>query len=283
MNYRHAFHAGNFADVLKHALLARVLAYLGRKDAGYRVIDTHAGIGLYDLAADEALRTGEWRGGVGRIRAARLSPALAVWLAPWQAALRAVNGGDDLLLYPGSPAIATALGRLQDRFHFNELHPQDAATLAALYAGDRRVRVGSEDGYVTVRAQLPPRERRGLVVIDPPFEEAGEFDRLARAVLDARKRFATGCLLIWYPIKDVAVVGAFLAEAAGAGYPRLVAIEQWVRAPGGEGPLAGAGVLIANPPFTLADETEAILPELTGLLAEDAGAGGRVLRLAEDR
>ncbi len=283
MNYRHAFHAGNFADVLKHALLARVLAYLGRKDAGYRVIDTHAGIGLYDLAADEALRTGEWRGGVGRIRAARLSPALAVWLAPWQAALRAVNGGDDLMLYPGSPAIATALGRLQDRFHFNELHPQDAVTLAALYAGDRRVRVGSEDGYVTVRAQLPPRERRGLVVIDPPFEEAGEFDRLARAVLDARKRFATGCLLIWYPIKDVAAVDAFLAEAAGAGYPRLVAIEQWVRAPGGEGPLAGAGVLIANPPFTLADETEAILPELTGLLAEDAGAGGRVLRLAEDR
>jgi 23S rRNA (adenine2030-N6)-methyltransferase len=282
MNYRHAFHAGNFADVLKHALLARVLAYLGRKDAGYRVIDTHAGIGLYDLAADEALRTGEWRGGVGRIRAARLSPPLADWLAPWRAALRAVNGGDDLLLYPGSPAIATALGRLQDRFHFNELHPQDAATLAALYAGDRRVRVGSEDGYVTVRAQLPPRERRGLVVIDPPFEEAGEFDRLARAVVDARKRFATGCLLIWYPIKDVAAVDAFLAEAAGAGYPRLVAIEQWVRAPGGEGPLSGAGVLIANPPFTLADETEAILPELTGLLAEDAGAGGRVLRLAED-
>lgn len=282
MNYRHAFHAGNFADVLKHALLARVLAYLGRKDAGYRVIDTHAGIGLYDLAADEALRTGEWRGGVGRIRAARLSPALADWLAPWQAALSAVNGGDDLLLYPGSPAIATALGRLQDRFHFNELHPQDAATLSALYAGDRRVRVGSEDGYVTVRAQLPPRERRGLMVIDPPFEEAGEFDRLARAVLDARKRFATGCLLIWYPIKDVAAVDAFLTEAAGAGYPRLVAIEQWVRAPGGDGPLAGAGVLIANPPFTLADETEAILPELTGLLAEDAGAGGRVLRLAED-
>lgn len=282
MNYRHAFHAGNFADVLKHALLARVLAYLGRKDAGYRVIDTHAGIGLYDLAADEALRTGEWRGGVGRIRAARLSPALADWLAPWQAALRAVNGGDDLMLYPGSPAIATAIGRLQDRFHFNELHPQDAATLAALYADDRRVRVGSEDGYVTVRAQLPPRERRGVVVIDPPFEEAGEFDRLARAVLDARKRFATGCLLIWYPIKDVAAVDAFLVEAAGAGYPRLVAIEQWVRAPGGEGPLAGAGVLIANPPFTLADETEAILPELTGLLAEDAGAGGRVLRLAED-
>lgn len=282
MNYRHAFHAGNFADVLKHAVLARILDYLGRKDAGYRVIDSHAGIGLYDLAADEALRTGEWEGGIGRIRAARPSPALGDWLAPWQAALRAVNGGDDLLIYPGSPAIATALGRLQDRYHFNELHPQDAATLAALYAGDRRVRVGSEDGYVTVRAQLPPRERRGVVVIDPPFEEPGEFDRLLRAVHDARKRFATGCLLIWYPIKDIAAVDAFLKGAAEAGYPRLVAIEQWVREPGGDGPLSGAGVLVANSPFTLADETEAVLPELTRLLAEDDGAGGRVLRLAED-
>ena len=282
MNYRHAFHAGNFADVLKHAVLARILDYLGRKDAGYRVIDSHAGSGLYDLAADEALRTGEWEGGVGRIRAARLSPTLGEWLAPWRTALRAVNGGDDLLVYPGSPAIATALGRLQDRYHFNELHPQDAATLAALFAGDRRVRVGSEDGYVTVRAQLPPRERRGVVVIDPPFEEPGEFDRMLRAVQDARKRFATGCLLVWYPIKDVAAVDAFLKGAAEAGYPRLVAIEQWVREPGGDGPLAGAGVLVANPPFTLADETEAVLPELTRLLAEGDGAGGRVLRLAED-
>lgn len=282
MNYRHAFHAGNFADVLKHAVLARILAYLARKDAGYRVIDSHAGIGLYDLAGDEALRTGEWQGGVGRIRAARLSPALGDWLAPWLAALRTVNGGDDLLIYPGSPAIATALGRLQDRYHFNELHPEDAATLAALYAGDRRVRLSSEDGYITVRAQLPPHERRGVVVIDPPFEEAGEFDRLARAVQDAHKRFATGCLMIWYPIKDIAAVDAFLKEAAKVGYPRLIAIEQWIREPGGDGPLSGAGVLVANPPYTLADETEAILPELTRLLAEDGGAGGRVLRLAED-
>lgn len=282
MNYRHAFHAGNFADVLKHAVLARILVYLARKDAGYRVIDSHAGIGLYDLAADEALRTGEWQGGVGRIRAARLSPALGDWLGPWLTALRAVNGGDDLLLYPGSPAVATALGRLQDRYHFNELHPQDAATLAALYAGDRRVRVGSEDGYITVRAQLPPHERRGLVIIDPPFEEAGEFDRLLRAAQDAHKRFATGCLLIWYPIKDIAAVDAFLKGAVAVGYPRLIAIEQWIREPGGDGPLAGAGVLIANPPFMLADETEAILPELTRLLAEDDSAGGRVLRLVED-
>jgi 23S rRNA (adenine2030-N6)-methyltransferase len=282
MNYRHAFHAGNFADVLKHAVLARILVYLARKDAGYRVIDSHAGIGLYDLAADEALRTGEWQGGVGRIRAARLSPALGDWLGPWLTALRAVNGGDDLLLYPGSPAVATALGRLQDRYHFNELHPQDAATLAALYAGDRRVRVGSEDGYITVRAQLPPHERRGLVIIDPPFEEAGEFDRLLRAAQDAHKRFATGCLLIWYPIKDIAAVDAFLKGAVAVGYPRLIAIEQWIREPGGDGPLAGAGVLIANPPFMLADETEAILPELTHLLAEDDSAGGRVLRLVED-
>jgi 23S rRNA (adenine2030-N6)-methyltransferase len=146
MNYRHAFHAGNFADVLKHAVLARILAHLAVKEAAFRVIDSHAGIGLYDLSSDEALRTGEWQGGIGRIRGARPSPALAAYLAPWLAAVRAANGGDDLLVYPGSPAIATSLGRRQDRFQFNELHPEDAATLSALYAADRRVRVGSEDG-----------------------------------------------------------------------------------------------------------------------------------------
>lgn len=282
MNYRHAFHAGNFADVLKHAVLARILDYLGKKDAGYRVIDSHAGIGLYDLASDEALRTGEWQGGIGRLREARLTPALADFLAPFLAAVRSVNGGDDLLVYPGSPAIATALGRLQDRFHFNELHPLDAEALTALFAGDRRVRVGSENGYVTVRAQLPPHERRGVVVIDPPFEEAGEFDRLLGAMADVRKRFATGCLLIWYPIKDVAAVDDFLRRSVEVGYGRLVAIEQWVGAPGGDGPLVGAGVLVANPPYTLADEAEAILPDLTRLLSSDEEAGGRVLRLATD-
>lgn len=282
MNYRHAFHAGNFADVLKHAVLARILAYLGLKEAAFRVIDTHAGVGLYDLAADEALRTGEWRGGVGRIRAASLSPALAAFLAPWNEAVRKANGGGDLLVYPGSPLIAASLGRRQDRFVFNELHPEDAAALAALFAGDRRVRVTSENGYVTVRSQLPPHERRGLLVIDPPFEEAGEFSRMLKAMADATRRFATGIQLLWYPIKDEGAVAAFREAAKGTGVRRLIAIEQWIRAPGGDGPLAGAGMLLVNPPYTLAGEIEAVLPELTDLLAAGAGAGSRLVTLSDE-
>ncbi len=281
MNYRHAFHAGNFADVLKHAVLARILAYLARKENGYRVIDTHAGVGLYDLAADEALRTGEWHDGIGRLRQTRLSTALTDYLAPWNDAVRAVNGGDDLLLYPGSPKIATTLGRLQDRYVFNELHPEDRDALAALFAGDRRVRVEGLDGYVAVRAELPPHERRGLTLIDPPFEVAGEFDRMLKAMRDAHKRFATGVLMLWYPIKDVAAVDAFLKEARETGVGRLIAIEQWVRDPETTGPLAGAGVLVANAPYRLAEETAAILPELTDLLAVGEGAGARVLPLVE--
>jgi 23S rRNA (adenine2030-N6)-methyltransferase len=282
MNYRHAYHAGNFADVLKHAVLANIIAYLGRKDAAFRVIDTHAGIGLYDLASDEALKTGEWQGGVGRILKSDLSAPLQAFLDPWLETIRAANGGDDLLVYPGSPKVATTLGRLQDRFLFNELHPEDAQQLAALYDGDRRVQIGRENGYVTVRAQLPPRERRGLVVIDPPFEEAGEFQRMLRAIEDTSRRFATGSMLLWYPIKDQDAVDAFLSDAAETGVSRLLCIEQWVREPGGDGPLAGAGMLVVNPPYTLADEMRAIMPELIDLLADGPGAGGRVVWLVEE-
>ncbi|WP_237153688.1 23S rRNA (adenine(2030)-N(6))-methyltransferase RlmJ [Oryzibacter oryziterrae] len=282
MNYRHAYHAGNFADVLKHAVLARILAYLCKKDAAFRVIDTHSGIGLYDLASDEALKTGEWRNGVGRILESDLSEPLRAYLGPWMGAIRAANGDDNLLVYPGSPMIATTLGRLQDRFLFNELHPEDAQQLDALYSADRRVQISRENGYVTVRAQLPPRERRGVVVIDPPFEEAGEFQRMLRAMQDASRRFATGIQLLWYPIKDQDAVDAFLSEAADTGATRLLCIEQWIREPGGDGPLAGAGMLVVNPPYMLAEETRAIMPELIELLADGPGAGGRVTWLVEE-
>jgi len=280
MNYRHAYHAGNFADVLKHALLARVVSYLGQKEAGFHVVDSHAGVGVYDLSADPAERTGEWRGGVGRLIGQSLPPRLADYLEPYLGVVRDLNPDGVIRRYPGSPLIATRLGRLQDRYSFNELHPEDHAELAALFAGDRRVRLSCEDGYVTVRAKLPPHERRGLTIIDPPFEVAGEFDRLGRALNDALKRFATGCVMLWYPIKDTAAVDGFLQAAAASGHPRLIAVEQWVREPGGDGPLAGAGLLIANPPYRLAEETEAVLDDLTRRLADGDGAGARLLRLA---
>jgi 23S rRNA (adenine2030-N6)-methyltransferase len=283
MNYRHAYHAGNFADVVKHAVLARIVDRLAQKDAAFRVIDSHAGVGLYDLASDEALKTREAAGGVGRLIGAKLSPALADFLEPWRRALRTVNGGDDLLVYPGSPAVATALGRLQDRFVFNELHPQDADQLEAQFASDRRVRVLREDGWTVVKSQLPPLERRGLLVVDPPFEEAGEFDRLARALRDAHRRFATGTQLLWYPLKDMRAVAGFHDAVAAGEVPKILRIDHWIRRPGGDGPLAGAGMLVVNPPYRLAEDAAAVLPELAGLLADGPGAGCRVDWLVPER
>jgi len=282
MNYRHAYHAGNFADVVKHAVLARILDRLGRKDAPYRVFDTHAGVGLYDLAADEALKTGEWHGGVGRVLAATPSPALAEFLEPWRRALREVNGGDHVLLYPGSPAVATALGRPQDAFVFNELHPLDADQLAATFATDRRVRVTAGDGWIVPRAQLPPEERRGVLVVDPPFEEAGEFDRLVRAMRDAHKRFATGVQLLWYPAKDAGAVADFHANVAAGPVRRVLRIDHRIRRPTADGPLAGAGMLVVNPPWPLADEIAGVIDELAALLAAGPGAGGRVDWLVDE-
>lgn len=277
MNYRHAFHAGNFADVLKHAVLARILAHLSRKEAPWRLLDTHAGTGLYDLASDEALRTGEWQGGIGRlVSAIRLDPALATFLAPYLAAVEAVNGGGALLVYPGSPMIAAALARPQDRIVLCELHPADGAEAGIRFGSDRRIRVLREDGWIAVRSQLPPPERRGLVLVDPPFEEPGEFDRLGRAFSDAAKRFSTGIVIGWYPIKSVAAVDTFHAVLAASGLTKLLRIELWTRTPGGEGPLAGTGLIVMNPPFRLYEDCRDALAPLCERLADGPGAGHRI-------
>ncbi len=276
MNYRHAYHAGNFADVVKHAVLARILVHLAQKDAAFRVVDTHAGVGLYDLASDEALKTGEWQGGIGRLRGAALSPELAAFLEPYLGAVRAVNGGDDLLVYPGSPLIATTLGRLQDRFVFGELHPLDADELGARFAGDRRVEIAVGDGFVLPRSKLPPIERRGLLVVDPPFEVAGEFGRLARAMADAHRRFATGTQLIWYPLKDEAAVAAFHAEVADGPIRRVLRIAHRTRLSDPTGPLTAAGMLVVNPPWRLAEDLQAVMPDLADRLSTGPGAAGTV-------
>ncbi|ODN71466.1 23S rRNA (adenine(2030)-N(6))-methyltransferase RlmJ [Methylobrevis pamukkalensis] len=276
MNYRHAFHAGNFADVLKHALLARILRRLGVKDGAFRVVDTHAGIGRYDLAGDEAGRTGEWTGGVGRIVGADLPPVLADFLAPWLEVVAELNPEGGLRHYPGSPLIAARLKRRQDTLFANELHPEDAEHLQAALAGERRCRVMSLDGWMAVRSLLPPPERRGLLIVDPPFEQAGEFERLAETMVEAHRRFATGVQMVWYPLKDAGAVRRFHAAVAASGLTRILRVEQWVRRTGTAGPLAGAGLLLVNPPWQLDEEIAAALPALTALLANGEGAGERV-------
>ncbi|MCE1237763.1 MAG: 23S rRNA (adenine(2030)-N(6))-methyltransferase RlmJ [Hyphomicrobiales bacterium] len=284
MNYRHAFHAGNFADVVKHAVLARILVHLAAKDAPFRVLDTHAGLGLYDLSSDEAARTGEWRDGVGRVLAAPFAPPVAALLEPWLAAVARVNGltsiahltPERLAFYPGSPLIIRAGLRHDDRAVVTELHPADAAALAELFSGDARLKVVELDGWLALKSFVPFKERRGLVVVDPPFEKPGEFDRVTRGLVDAHRRFAGGVQLIWHPIKDRADLARWRKDLVATGIRRILTVDFAVAQPKADGPLVANGLVLVNPPWRLAEELATLLPPLVERLALGPGAAARV-------
>jgi 23S rRNA (adenine2030-N6)-methyltransferase len=277
MNYRHAYHAGNFADVVKHTVLALVIDYMKRKDAPFRVIDTHAGRGRYDLASAQAAKTQEWQSGIGRLlgsKAEALPPPLGAALAVYLEAVRAENGPDGrLACYPGSPAIALRLLRRTDTLVANEAHPEEHEALKANLLRLRRtgVRIMAIDGWIALRALLPPKERRGVVLIDPPFEEPGELERLALGLREGLQRFATGTFIAWYPIKD-AGTGDRLRKAATGLSANLLAVEFLVRQPRNPDLLNGCGLMIANPPFLLQSQCEAFGPLLARRLAQGPGA-----------
>jgi 23S rRNA (adenine2030-N6)-methyltransferase len=272
MNYRHVYHAGNFADVLKHAVLALVIEHLKAKPAPFRAIDTHAGIGLYDLSSEAALKTGEWRVGIGRVIDAELPADVAAILAPYLAVVREVNGPGPLTCYPGSPLIARRLMRASDRLVVNEMHPEDHAELAKLFARDDETKVLSLDGWTALKSLLPPKERRGVVLVDPAFEEPGELDRLVEGLGEAGRRFATGTFLLWYPIKDVQAVTAFRRKIAALELSKALAVELMIR--GGDDGLRlnGAGLILVNAPYTLEAKLKVLLPVLKRLLAQGEGA-----------
>ena len=280
MNYRHAFHAGNAADVVKHAALARVLAYLCRKDNAFRVLDTHAGAGLYDLAGADAQRTLEADGGIEAVLAAAdagtLPEKVIPLLAPYFDAIRRLRAESGRRLYPGSPALALALSRPQDRFLFCELNKEERVKLEKRVGGDDRAKILAQDGWQALAAHLPPRERRGLVLVDPPFEEGGEFHRLAHCLADAYRRFATGIIMLWYPIKDLRAVDAFRREVGVLRLPKTLRVELDFSEVRRAGPLSRPGRGIVNPPFTLADEMRTILNALAPLLARDGKGRARV-------
>ncbi|UVK37979.1 23S rRNA (adenine(2030)-N(6))-methyltransferase RlmJ [Mesorhizobium sp. AR10] len=267
MNYRHAYHAGNFADVVKHVVLSRLLEYLKQKDKAFRVIDTHAGIGRYDLSSTEAEKTGEWQGGIGRLVDAALGKPAAALLAPYLDAVRSLNPEGGVQKYPGSPLIARHLMRKQDRLSAIELHPKDVAKLKTLFASDFQTRVIELNGWLALGAHLPPKEKRGLVLIDPPFEEEGEFERMVDGLQRAHKRWPGGIYALWYPIKDRKAIIAFRKALKQSGIPRLLDIEFEIRPASREPSLDGSGMLVVNPPFTLEGELRTLLPTLHRLLA----------------
>jgi 23S rRNA (adenine2030-N6)-methyltransferase len=267
MNYRHAFHAGNFADVHKHAVLARIVMHLRAKPAAFRVIDTHAGAGRYDLSAPESSRSGEWRDGIGRLSAAPLGREARELLAPYLAAVAALNPDGACAVYPGSPLIARSLLRAHDRLIACELEPQAAAALASTFRGDRRVKTLAIDGWTALSAFVPPKERRGLVLVDPPFEHPDEFARLARALETAHRKWPGGIYMLWYPIKDVRAANAFARRLQSLAIAKMLRAELSVAPPRAGGRLAGSGTILVNPPFTLESELRVILPALAAILS----------------
>jgi 23S rRNA (adenine2030-N6)-methyltransferase len=271
MNYRHAYHAGNFADVVKHIVLVRLIEYLKQKEKAFRVIDTHAGTGLTDLSSQEAQKTGEWKGGIGRLIDAVMKGDAASLVAPYLAVVRAV-GGDAMKRYPGSPLIARHLLRKQDRLSAIELHPEDAARLKTQFDGDFQTRVMELDGWLALGAHLPPKEKRGLVLVDPPFEEGGEFERLVDGLARAHKRWPGGIYALWYPIKDRAAVAAFRRNLARSGIAKILDVTFEIAPPSSVPTLHGSGMIVVNPPFTLEKELRTLLPALHKLLAVERPA-----------
>ncbi|TVR10998.1 MAG: 23S rRNA (adenine(2030)-N(6))-methyltransferase RlmJ [Salinarimonadaceae bacterium] len=273
MNYRHAFHAGNFADVMKHLVLTRIVAHLLRKETPFRAIDTHAGIGLYDLCASEAARTGEWRDGIARLDAPFAPEAEAV-LAAYRAVLAEVRERHGDMAYPGSPAILREMLRPIDRGVFVELHPDDYAVLAERYNEVANLKALRLDAWQALRAMIPPREKRGLVLIDPPYEVPDELERVVAELRAAVAKWPTGIYATWYPIKDARAIERAFAPLGDLPRPAL-RIETTIARPDGSGRLVGSGLIVVNPPWTLREEMEAVLPALAERLAQGDYAGYR--------
>ena len=276
MNYRHAFHAGGFVDVVKHLILTRLIEYLKLKPAAFRVIDTHAGIGRYDLTGEEAQRSPEWREGIARLLDHDLPPEAAALAQPYLDVVKGENPDGGLKAYPGSPLLVRKLLLPQDRLFAMELHPADAKALSALFAGDIQSRVIELDGWLALGSQLPPKEKRGLVLIDPPFEEDGEFERLAAGLVRAHKRFPQGVYALWYPLKDQKERDAFVAALRETGIAKMLRAEVMVRAPAHPPRLFGTGMIIVNPPYTLEGELKVLLPPLTAILADNGRGTTRI-------
>jgi 23S rRNA (adenine2030-N6)-methyltransferase len=281
MNYRHAFHAGNFADVFKHAALSRVLVHLTRKETPLRFIDTHAGAGRYDLDSEAARRSPEWRDGVARLLKARPQGEVASLLAPY---LEAIGPYDETegrpFSYPGSPALAQSLLRMQDRLALCEVHPEEREDLVAALGRDTRLSIVGTDGYVALNAYLPPKERRGLVLMDPPFETPDEAKRIEAALARALRKWPRGVYALWRPINDGREDAHFRNSIAALGAPNMLRLEIDVGAvapgPHSPAPLHRSGLILVNPPFGLIDEARVLMPWLAKLLTR-AGKGGHLV------
>jgi len=277
--YRHHFHAGSFADVFKHALLVRLLIGLAAKDKPFCYLDTHAGVGRYDLTHPWAQKNAEFRDGIARLWDRRDLPDT---LAPYLAAVRAENPDGGLRFYPGSPRVARRFLRPGDRMVLSELNKTDVATLGESFARDRQVTVHLMDGYQSLKAHLPPKERRGLVLVDSSFDRAGELKRVTGALAAAHERWATGSYAIWYPLMEPPTMRAFERDVVATGIRKILQLELAVHPERWTASLRGCGMLLVNPPFRFDAEAKPILDWLWRALAPGGEGGHRVGWLAPE-
>lgn len=257
MNYRHIYHAGNFADVMKHLALVLILDHLKKKDAPFCVIDAHGGLGLYDLGSEQAGKTNEWQGGIGKFKhLLRGAPDdLALYcdtVCPYM----------DKNIYPGSPLLIAKNLRLHDRLIANELHPEDVETLRYSLRNFHNARVTQLDAYECIRANIPPEEKRGAVLIDPPFEKTDEFETLIRQMKEWKKRFATGIFMIWYPIKSHLAVDELKRAASDLAMPRTWCFETLMHARNTPESFNGSGLIVMNTPYLIPERISALSPLL---------------------
>lgn len=279
LSYRHAFHAGNFADVLKHVVLVQVLQYLTRKTAPLLYIDTHAGAGEYDLSAGWASRTGEFREGVGALWADEVLPGP---LEDYLGLLRALNPDGPLRRYPGSPKLAQMLLRDQDRLELCELHGSDFSTLAEVTRTDRRVHCHGEDGFRVAIARLPPARRRGLVLVDPSYEVKDDYRRVIDALEQMYRRFATGVYLLWYPIVDRRSSDSLSAGIRESRLRNVLWLELVLNADPAHPGLRGCGMFVVNPPWTLEAAMEPVMRTLVERFAGNARGRASITGIACD-
>ncbi|MCB5206833.1 23S rRNA (adenine(2030)-N(6))-methyltransferase RlmJ [Methylovorus mays] len=271
LSYRHAFHAGNHADVLKHFVLMQVLQYTGQKGKPYWYIDTHAGAGKYALDTGYATQNAEFESGISRLWQATDLPAP---LAEYVHLIRQENPDGKLRLYPGSPAVAEACLRDEDRMRLFELHPNDFKLLRQTFQhGGRKVMLFADDGFAGIKALLPPPPRRAVVLIDPPYEEKQDYQRVVTALQDALQRFATGTYIIWYPLLQRAEPQQMIDKLKRLQLPSWLHVTLTVQHPSEEGfGMHGSGLFIVNPPWTLPATLQETLPWLTESLGQDNGA-----------
>ncbi|WP_299195406.1 23S rRNA (adenine(2030)-N(6))-methyltransferase RlmJ [uncultured Amphritea sp.] len=267
LSYRHSFHAGNFADLLKHVVLTEILEHLIKKDKPFDYIDTHAGAGLYDLYSDEADKLGEYRNGIGKLKAEQW-PALASYFA----AIRSCNPKGGLRFYPGSPMIASHFMRPQDRATLYELHPTDFKLLSRNTRENRRINVLNQDSLEGLLSLLPPTSRRALVLMDPSYEMKSDYDQVFKVLKNAHKKFATGTYALWYPVVERHRIRKLEKLFINSGIPNIQRFELGLEPDSQERGMTASGMIVINPPWTLFEHMKTLLPQLVKTLDEGDGA-----------